>query len=541
MATGAGKSLCYQWPAMLLPGITLVISPLIALMKDQCEKLRHLGIAAVQLNSAVAADEIDAAEAAIAAGEARIVFTTPERLADAACVDRLASHPVALVVVDEAHCISQWGHDFRPAFLEIGSALPRFGKPRILALTATATDAVIVDIARQLGVGRFAVVNTGMYRPNLHYRVVQVTNESDKLARAVALVAASEGAGLVYAATVKAASEVHAALVAAGVGAVLYHGKLGAAQRHAQQDAFMSGAARVMVATNAFGLGIDKADTRFVVHYQMPAGLDAYYQESGRAGRDGGDADCTLLFLHSDRAVQQFFLAGRYPAKEDVADLYGALQQPPDDGGAWTLDRLHDALARPKAKLQVALRLLRHRGVVGQERDGSLVPTRAGLDRDALEKLLVSYREKREHDRAMLERMVFYGQTGHCRWKVLLENFDAAEGFERCGTCDNCVRIAAAFAAAERDASTQDRDAETAAADGDGEREPANAPALPDIGDLVSVPRYGRGVVESVSAEGITVVFPEGARRVFLPGFVRRAASRARRPRGPAKVTASAS
>jgi ATP-dependent DNA helicase RecQ len=128
----------------------------------------------------------------------------------------------------------------------------------------------------------------------------------------------------------------------------------------------MAGSARVMVATNAFGLGIDKRDTRFVVHYQMPAGLDAYYQESGRAGRDGGDADCTLLFLHSDRAVQQFFLAGRYPAKEDVADLYGALQQRPDDGGAWTLDRLHDAIARPKAKLQVALRLLRHRGVVGQ-------------------------------------------------------------------------------------------------------------------------------------------------------------------------------
>ncbi len=314
---------------------------------------------------------------------------------------------------------------------------------------------------------------------------------------------------------------------------MLYHGKLGAAQRHAQQEAFMQGEARVMVATNAFGLGIDKADTRFVVHYQMPGGLDAYYQESGRAGRDGERADCTLLFLHSDQAVQRFFLAGRYPGREDVADLYGALQRTPASGASWTLDSLQAALDRPRAKLQVALRLLRHRGVVKQDRDGRLELTRTGLDADALEQLLLAYRDKRDSDRAMLERMVFYGQTGHCRWRVLLENFGEAEGFGSCGTCDNCLRIAAARAAAE----DEDRVAEGAANDSDVAATPA--PPLPALGDPVKVPRYGRGIVEAVDAEGITVLFPEGSRRVFLAAFVKRmAVSRSRAE--AAKVTASA-
>ena len=512
MPTGAGKSLCYQLPAQLLPGITLVVSPLIALMKDQCDKLGELGIAAVQLNSALNAAEIATAEQAITDGRARIVFTTPERLADAEFIAALSAHPVSLLVVDEAHCVSQWGHDFRPAFLEIGSATGPLGHPNILALTATATPAVIDDIAQQLGVDRFEVVSTGIYRPNLHYRVEQVTREDDKLARTVELVGQLEGAGIVYAATVKAVEAVYSALVEAGESVARYHGKLGAAERRASQDAFMGDTARVMVATNAFGLGIDKADTRFVLHYQMPSGLDAYYQESGRAGRDGEAARCTLLFLHSDKAVQQFFLAGRYPAQEDVADVYAALRRPAPHNAAWTLERLQETLDRPKSKVQVALRLLRHQKVATQDREGRLSLRRSALDGSALASLAVAYRDKRESDRAMLEQMVFYGQTGYCRWKVLLAHFDEEDGFERCKSCDNCERMAAAEA--ERPAQP------------DPAPDPLHkpVPSMPgpsfEQGSAVKVPRYGAGVVSAADAQTVTVTFPNGSTRCFLASFV---------------------
>lgn len=519
MPTGAGKSLCYQLPALLLRGRTVVVSPLIALMKDQCESLRELGVAAVQLNSAMDGDEARAAEAAVADGSAKIVMTTPERLAEPEFMALLQRHPVSLLAVDEAHCISQWGHDFRPAFLEIGPAVERLGQPVVLALTATATDDVVRDVSEQLHIPADGLVDTGSYRANLDLRVEQVGREADKLARAVAIVAASEGAGLVYTATIKAAQELHEALAAAGESVGLYHGRLAATERHAAQEAFMSGSCRVMVATNAFGLGIDKPDIRFVLHYQLPPGLEAYYQEAGRAGRDGEHSVCTLLFLRSDKAVQQFFLAGRYPTEEDAQALYATLHEPPPDGDAWNLALLQGRLARPRSKLQVALGLLRRQKVASQDADGNLRLEQRGLDHDALDHLMAAYRAKRGQDREGLERMVFYAQTGQCRWRVLLEHLEGEVPFERCGNCDNCRRIAAHESVLAH-----------LAAQPAGGAEAANEPSFAR-GDIVKVRRYGRGIVEEANTLQVTVAFSDGSRRCFQPEYVahERAARRARR------------
>jgi ATP-dependent DNA helicase RecQ len=287
-----------------------VASPLISLMKDQADKLEERGVDAATLNSAVSRSEQKEAMRAFRARETDIVFTTPERLADADFLRKLKERKTALFVVDEAHCIAQWGHDFRPAYLELGAALRSLGDPPVLALTATATDEVVDEIAKQLGRKRLHVINAGVYRPNLYFEVLQVTNEAEKK-EALLEVVRSGGAGIVYVATVKAAKAIHAWLLAHGEDVQLYHGRLAARERAERQEAFMSGAAQTMVATNAFGMGIDRQDIRFVVHYQLPGSLEAYYQEAGRAGRDGDEARCTLLYDHRDRRVQLYFARKR--------------------------------------------------------------------------------------------------------------------------------------------------------------------------------------------------------------------------------------
>ena len=292
LATGGGKSLTYQLPALILEGTTVVVSPLIALMKDQLDMLKARGITAVvAINSTLSEEQEARAMRRIAAGEIKIVYTTPEKLEDERFIKVLQSVRVPLFVVDEAHCISQWGHDFRPAYLALGSVVRKLGRPPILALTATATPAVREDILHQLGIENVQPIVRGFDRPNLIYEARKAEKEPDKFKTIERLFTgehAIEGTGIIYTATIKNALAVCEFLTERlGMPAEVYHSKLHKEDRTRVHELFMGEKIRAVVATNAFGLGIDKPNIRFVIHYDLPGSIEAYTQEAGRAGRDG--------------------------------------------------------------------------------------------------------------------------------------------------------------------------------------------------------------------------------------------------------------
>lgn len=348
MPTGGGKSLCYQLPALVLDGLTLVVSPLIALMKDQVDQLQSLGLPVTFINSTLSmAEQYDRLER-MTAGEYRLVYVVPERFRSARFLEAVRGVGVKLLAVDEAHCISEWGHDFRPDYARLGVFRRRMGNPTTIALTATATDAVRRDIIEQLDLPKPKTFITGFARPNLFYQVASPRSERDKVDRLLRFLQATPGSGIVYASTRKKTEEV-AQTIAAKMGrsTTAYHAGLPPDQRRTAQEAFMNDRVEIVVATTAFGMGIDKPDVRFVVHYNLPGSLEAYYQEAGRAGRDGRPSRCLLLYNPSDRYVQEFFIESAFPARGIVAQVYDCLRKVEGDPIELTQQEIKERLGLP--------------------------------------------------------------------------------------------------------------------------------------------------------------------------------------------------
>lgn len=461
MPTGSGKSLCYQLPAMMLGGATVVVSPLIALMKDQVDALRARQLPATFINSSIAPAEQRSRIDALRRGQFKLVYVAPERFRSSNFVAAVQSIGISLFAVDEAHCISTWGHDFRPDYLRLKSVLQSLGTVQTLALTATATPYVRSDIIQQLGLSNPETFVSGFDRPNLSIDVVQTETEREKVARIKRLAKMHDGSGIVYASTRKAVEHVARELQEQGLQVASYHAGMADSARVKAQEDFMAGRSQMIVATNAFGMGIDKPDIRFVAHYQMPGSIEAYYQEIGRAGRDGQPSSCVLLFNYADKNTHDFFIEGSYPSSQLVQSVYDALSSTGlkrielSAGEIGKLAGASNAMA-----VQSSLYLLERAGHIERVAPSTVraavspavgMPYPGAADRRARHIIMLDSAPSRLRvnpadvtRRAALERrklreMIDFCYTEHCYRAHILDYFGDRHHARQCGTCGNCA------------------------------------------------------------------------------------------------------
>jgi ATP-dependent DNA helicase RecQ len=509
LPTGAGKSAVYQIPATILPGPTIVISPLLALQHDQIAGLNERGssaLRAVRVNSAQTLKQQASALAAIRDGSARLLFITPEQLASAERVAELKALRPALVAVDEAHCLSTWGHDFRPDYLALGHVIRELGRPPIVALTATASPPVREDIADRLGLRNPKVTIGGLDRPNLFLEAMHCPTEDHRWRRLLMLLDQRDGAGIIYVPTRRIAEELSARLTAAGYPANHYHGGLAAGVRKLRHEQFDADQVPIMVATSAFGMGIDKPNIRFVVHMALPDSPDSYLQEIGRAGRDGQPARVLLLFRPEDIALQRFFTGGT-PGTDDLLYVASGVR-----AGVRTKSELATSTGMSARKIASLIGLLESVGAVTTGKRGELRLPPFAPDPQAAAKLAVVEAERHQTlQRSRTDMMRGLAETSGCRVQPLLTYF--GEQLSRpCGHCDNCSTVKSAHgagrphkhhgrgAAAARSARDADHQIPVQRRDG--------PPPYPLHG-TVSHRQWGRGTVLGYDDDRMTVLFDE--------------------------------
>ncbi len=433
MPTGGGKSICYQVPALLFEGgLTVVVSPLLALMKDQVDALGQAGVRAAAVNSTIPREEQAQTMREAIAGGLQLLYVAPERFGDGAFMAALRKARVALLAIDEAHCISQWGHDFRPSYRDLGSVRPRIGNPPIVALTATADPEVRGDIISRLALRDPAVHVAGFDRPNLHFGVVRVKNQKEK----AELIAAKlrdlkDESAIVYCGTRKKVEDLTEYLRRQRIRCAGYHAGMEDKDRKSTQDAFARDKARVIVATNAFGMGIDKPDVRMVIHHDMPDSLEAYYQEAGRAGRDGAAAECVLYFAPRDRSLREFFIELQHPEPAIVVGIYRALAS----AGGQRVHVREVMKSDDERGVNAAIQALAESGLAARSGQMAWALRSDGEDRIDLEGL----EAHRQHAYSKLDAMQRYAESLTCLRARILDYFGDVGHGRSCGACGPCL------------------------------------------------------------------------------------------------------